>query len=134
MLDLTNLWEYGFGEKYTLSILRKGGKIMENKVNRRKATVLAIVWLISSLALSVFSTINRFAHATANGDGAFNYFTVAVILLAICYFIPLLLRIKHHAKLAEMKKLVGISNGLLFLFSGAALVGCVTVLIFWIAN
>lgn len=93
--------------------------------NKKTAIWLSVLWVVSFLLPNIFQFASRAESIKSTGEyvgpGVLSSFAVVTLLMGIFYFLPLQFAVRHYAKLAKMKRLVIISNILLF------------ILIFWIS-
>lgn len=74
--------------------------------SKKIATRLTILWLVSFILIGLIAVIYQWSMMIKAGESQQNLFSASHLIttaLVVFYFLPLLLAIRHHAKIAHMK-------------------------------
>lgn len=83
-------------------------------MNHRKAAKrISVLWIFSYLLVYIAQFVYIFVEGRQTGSyefpGLLSGYQIFVFVMVLCYFLPLLFKIRYHAKKADMSKLSTIS-------------------------
>ena len=104
---------------------------MQHNRHKVKAIGLSILWMVTGLAVYIISLVREAERmqATIDTSSEVDWYELILLFAVFFYFIPLLKRIQNHASLAKMKRITIISQVLIILFSGAALIALFSIVL-----
>lgn len=95
--------------------------INKEKDSKRIMKRLSILWVVSFIFLGIAETIRKVKTAMVTsaytGPAILSGFQLLILFSVMLYFLPLLLVIHHHARLANSKKAIMISGVVMLLLS-----------------
>lgn len=99
--------------------------------NKTKAIVLSVLWAIASLATYAVSFASEYGESIGVDMPTWinTSFELLIPIVVGCFFIPLLLRIRHYAILSQMSRLEKYSSILGMMFLAALFVSIISLLI-----
>lgn len=103
---------------------------METNVYKKKVKILSIIFLVIFIVINILANVYVIIEFKYNRNPIqmLSPYQLVSVLPGLVIYIPLMLTIRRYARLAEMKKAVRVSTGLLcYLFAAEAMAIIATV-------